>query len=74
MYIYILEHVEELTERYHCDGGLVIVGKSLDDAKKIVSKDKYIKPTDEEWNAALVYGLDGEADRKYFVFPDAGCC
>lgn len=74
MKIIIFEHVEELTERYHCDGGLVIIAKDIERAKELISKDEYIKPTQEEWENALIYELKNEEEERYFVFPDAGCC
>ena len=75
MKIFILENVEQLTYRYHSDGGLVIIAKDLEKAKELIKQDENIKPTEKEWELASVYELkDNDIEEKYFVFPDAGCC
>ena len=74
MKIIILEFVKQLTDRYHCEGGLVIIAKNIECAKKLVSNDKYIWPTQEEWDKAIIYDLKNNEKERYFVFPDAGCC
>jgi len=74
MKIFILEYVDHLTERYHSDGGMVIIAKDLSQAKELISNDEYCNPTDEEWSLALVYDLVSDSDPKVFIFPDAGCC
>lgn len=74
MKIIIFEYVEQLTGRYHCDGGLVIIARDVERAKELISKDKYINPTQEEWEKAFIYELKEKQEERYFVFPDAGCC
>lgn len=74
MKVIIFEYVCELTDRYHDDGGLVIIAKDIESAKALISKDKYIRPTKEEWEKAIIYDLKDEVEERYFVFPDAGCC
>ena len=87
MKVIILEYVNQLTSRYHSDGGLVIIAKDLERAKEMFplgeipssrwnSDEKdFVRPTEEEWGKAIIYDLknDNEEER-YFVFPDAGCC
>lgn len=74
MKVIIFEYVSELTNRYHDDGGLVIIAKDIESAKALISKDEYIRPTEEEWEKAIIYDLKDEVEERYFVFPDAGCC
>ena len=74
MKVFILEYVDNLTERYHSEGGMVIIAKDLLQAKELILDDKYCNPTDEEWNNAIAYDLIDNPDPKVFIFPDAGCC
>jgi hypothetical protein len=59
---------------YHSGGGLVVVAKDREDAERIISKDKYIKLTEQDWEDVLVYKLADNYTSEMFVFPDAGCC
>lgn len=89
MKIIILKDVGNLTGRWHGGGGLVVIAKDLERAKEMFKRDDvseawrkfddydkyYIQPTEEEWEEAIIYDLkDDNAEEKYYVFPDAGCC
>lgn len=75
MKIFILENVEQLTDRWHSGGALVIVAKGIKNAKEIIKQDEYIQPTEREWEKAIIYELkDSNYKEEYYVFQDAGCC
>lgn len=74
MKIFVLEHVEQVSGNYHSDGGLVVVARDIEEAKKLVEREWECKPTDEEWGQAMVYELKEGYETKCYVFPDAGCC
>jgi len=74
MKIFILEEVDQVSNRWHSDGGLVIIAKDLEQAKELASLEPECVPTKKEWSKALVYNLVEETEPRAFVFPDAGCC
>jgi len=87
MNVYIFENIDELTDRYHEGGGLVVIANNKRRAKKIAeeyihdpwdygNEKPHIKLSDEEHKVAKSYKLDPLKKYKeaVFVFPDAGCC
>lgn len=73
MKLFIFEDVGELTYNYHSGGGLVVVAKDEELAKKLIATNEYINLTDEEWSKVVVYETN-ETEERMFIFPDAGCC
>lgn len=43
MYIFIFESISEVSENYHPGGGLVIIAESREKAVELISKNQYIK-------------------------------
>jgi len=74
MYVYIFEYIEELTDNWHSDGGLVVIAKSRKQAKELIASKPSMVVTDEEWDSCIVHKLVGNPKPQIFVFPDAGCC
>lgn len=86
MFVYIFKDVDQLTNNYHSEGGLVIVAKDDVDAQNLIDETNAyrgddwvlesadIQLTDEEWNDVIIIQADENAEREIFVFPDAGCC
>jgi len=89
MNVYIFKDVMQLTDRYHSEGGLVIVVKDeeqvanlINGANKITYKetddftlaDADIELTEEEWGNVIIYPTDETVEPAIYVFPDAGCC
>lgn len=75
MKIYILEDVDQVSDRYHSDGGVVIIAHDLDHAKELVDKTDHLDIKDAEWEKAIAYELSGEnIQPEIFIFPNAGCC
>lgn len=70
MDVYVYESVDDLTDNYHPDGGLVIITdrNPLDAFNEASAKklDKLPAPTN-------IIKADTTTERVY-VFPDTGCC
>lgn len=77
MKAFIFKYVDNLTNCYHCGdalgGGLVVISENLESAKEFVKKDRYCRPTEEEWNKAMVYDIEAKEPTMY-IFRDVGCC
>jgi hypothetical protein len=75
MKMYIFEKLDNVSDRYHSNGGLMVVAKDLDDLKEIIKEYQDIIITEKEFKEILIYELkDNNVERKVIVFPDAGCC
>ena len=84
MKLFLLKDVENLTHKYHKNGGLVVAAEDLDAAKAAIAlsaEGEYagdrgrVRPvvTDAEWAEAVVYDV-GDAAPAVHLFPNAGCC
>ncbi len=74
MQVFVLERIDHATERYHEEGGVVVVARDEAHAKELVAALPHCKPTDAEWASAVVYDVQNDATPRVFVFPDSGCC
>lgn len=70
--VYIWNDLEQVSCNYHSEGGLVVIAETLDECLEVVSEDKYIK-IDKEPDAVIPTS-SRVREKKYFVFPNAGCC
>lgn len=81
MKIMIFERLDGLTNCYHQEGGLVIIAKNIDSAKKLVEQKKFKECIDEDFELsqedlakAKVLELSGSHKEEIIIFPDTGCC
>jgi len=89
MNVYVFKDVEQLTDNYHCEGGLVVVAKNENHVEELIKdtnkiswdeSDDFtligadIRLSDEEWADMIVYPTNNDAEPRVYVFPDAGCC
>ena len=74
MKIFIFKNNNQVSERYHSDGGLVIIAKDKRHANKIISVDKDIYISEDEWKTVEKYDLKNDQVPKFWVMPNAGCC
>lgn len=75
MDMFIWYNVTNVSERYHNEGGLIVVAANLDEAYKLCREHTTLRkssvfnePPDE------VYPLAGTPTPNILTFPDAGCC
>jgi hypothetical protein len=78
--VYIWESVEDITNEYHSDGGVIASGINVDDAISNAietAKKKYpgcdVEPGDFGRPDAVIKLWWDEGDI-CFIFPDKGCC
>lgn len=77
MKVFIWQRIQELTDNYHSDGGLVVVAANLQRAVELAEAEgvKFSKEEDyDELTPTNVYNTDDSTEEKVFIFPDAGCC
>jgi hypothetical protein len=75
MIVYIFEHVSQLTEHWHCYGGLVVIAENDAHARELIAIDApKARLTEEEWSQVVRLELAADTEPQVFVFPDAGCC
>lgn len=74
MKIFIFEDIDKVSNRYHEEGGLVIVANNKSHAKEMIVKEKYVCVNEDEWDKVREYELKGTYEPELITFPDAGCC
>lgn len=74
MKIFIFEDVNQVSNRYHSEGGLVIVARDTYHVEELIKDYDCIVIEKEDWEKVVVYDLAGYVESKVFIFPDAGCC
>ena len=74
MKMFIFEYLNEVSDNYHCEGGLAVVAKDKEQVYQLIKEHGDIEITEDEWKEAYIYELIGDIEPKVFVFPDAGCC
>ena len=68
--VFIWNNIDNLTDRYHSEGGLVVIADNLQDAG-ILAMEKGVRFNDE---TPTVYELKDTVEDEVYIFPDAGCC
>lgn len=76
MNIYIWFDVNDLTDRYHNSGGLVIIASSLESARESFLKEH---PEQDKCEMFIIepdetFALNGNVTNRVYRFQDAGCC
>jgi L-lactate utilization protein LutB len=72
MKVFIWKWVEECSENYHSDGGVVVFAKDERRAREIANNIKGCNIKDGE-KVDVVKSIE-ECEEQVFIFPDAGCC
>lgn len=73
MKVFIWNNINELTDNYHSDGGLVVVAKDLERAHEL-ARNEGVEFAEDELAPTIEYNTDDFVEEKVFIFPDAGCC
>lgn len=76
MKVFIWNSINELTDNYHSDGGLVVVAKDLERAHELARNEgvTFSEGDYDELTPTIEYNTDDSAEERVFIFPDAGCC
>lgn len=74
MKIFIFENIYKVSNRYHEEGGLVIVANNKSHAKEMIEKEKHVCVNEYEWDKVREYDINGDHESELITFPDAGCC
>lgn len=73
MKVFVWQYINQLTDNYHSDGGLVVVAKDLERAHEL-ARNEGVEFSEGELTPTIEYNTDDSAEEKVFIFPDAGCC
>jgi len=81
MKMYLWERLDQVSENYHCEGGLVVIAKDKKEVKKLIKAKNEaeewgpdIEIKDEEWKDVKIFEMNENNNPEIFYFPDAGCC
>ena len=75
MKLFIWRNLRQVTDRYHDDGGVVVVAETLQAARALIPR--VVRDGDTEMAIGAPdaeYELRGSDTPRAFVFPDSGCC
>lgn len=67
MLLFLWKRVDDLTTKWHSDGGLVVVAATLERARELC-------PAVNETPPDKTFTLADPCDEGVFIFPNAGCC
>ena len=74
MFVFIFESIDNLTDSYHSDGGLVVIAPDVATARALAEA-RGVSFTEQEIASVKSYQLASrEEETRVFIFPDAGCC
>lgn len=71
MKVFVWRCLDQVSENYHPEGGLLVVAESLAEAINKAEENRYIKADSDP---DFVYDILGAVEPVVVVFPDAGCC
>lgn len=72
MKVFVWERIDNATDNYHSEGGLVVFAETEDRARELANAQSgcELKPEEAPDEVRDVEG----GEEKVFVMPDAGCC
>ncbi len=77
-HIFIFEDVDEVSDNYHKEGGVIFVASNREEVEDMAKLNGNILLTSEDWKEVKIFTIcncnDSEKKSEVFVFPDAGCC
>lgn len=79
MKMFLWGRTSPVTDSFHAEGGLCIVAKDLESARRLWVNSNAAAELDNAYNAVKywpdrVFELVGDQVPEIFVFPDVGCC
>jgi hypothetical protein len=73
MNIFIWEKLQVCSDRYHPEGGLLVIAATLERARELAVAD-FSKTSAVSEEPDHVWGTFAMNEEKVITFPDAGCC
>lgn len=74
MNVYVFEYIDQVSDNYHSEGGLMVVAQSVERAQELIDAESNVEVTSEEWAEVIVIKAADTEQERLIVFPDAGCC
>lgn len=74
MKIFLWKRLEHVGERWHEEGGLVVVAHSIECAIEIATSNGVVVSIDNKPDAEYEIDVVDPVGEAIFIFPDAGCC
>ena len=71
MKVFVWKRVQQTTDNYHSEGGLVVFSDSIERARQMANKAAGVLLRDDEHPDEVRECEGGEA---IYIMPDAGCC
>lgn len=73
MKCFIWTEVDELTNRWHSGGGLIVIHETVEQARQLAVENN-VKFDNTSMEPDMVYNLEGVVQPDIYIFPNAGCC
>jgi hypothetical protein len=76
MKLFLWNNIDNVYDRYHSDGGVVIVADDLATARSLIprARVRFEEGPQIIGDPDAVYEIAGDAQTAVFIFPNAGCC
>lgn len=72
MKVFVWERINQATDNYHSQGGVVVFAETEERARELVNKIDGCVIDEDEMPDEIRDVIDGV--EKVFIMPDAGCC
>lgn len=73
MMVFVWKELNQVSRRYHCEGGLMVVAENLAAARVLANATDGVVVEDTD-APTYTYVVQDDAEPRVVVFPDAGCC
>ena len=74
MNMYVWEDIQELTDNYHSDGGLVVLASSEARARELAIERGVKFGQNDVPDVYPLCACSATEEERVYLFPDAGCC
>lgn len=72
MQVFIWTDLPQVSDRYHSEGGVVVIAENEDLARELANKEEGCNISSEQKPTYSCETTNGK--QQVFIFPDAGCC
>jgi hypothetical protein len=74
MNLYLFDGIDQLTDRWHSGGSLVVVARDKEHVLELLKQYPHVSIEESEWDSVIVYKVPKSSQPRVFIFQDAGCC